>query len=178
MRRSVVGVAVALVGLAVAPRAAHADVTFPNPGFAINASTLTWFYGCTDLLPGGCVTLGVAQLAGSPTNNYVGFYGSGVGLVTPFGVPYNVNDSWSWISADNTCGGAGTNLFWAPNSCFVQKVTTEALTGRIFWGPVNQQTALVTLTATPEPASIALILTGLIAIGGLASRPGRSKFAD
>jgi len=171
MRRCVAGVALAFVCLGA--HTGRADVAYPAIPENVNPSTVTWFYGCTDALPGACLTMGIGRTT-SGADNFVGFYGSGTGLVTPFGVTYSVNDAWSWQLPDGSCSGGGTNLFWAPNSCFVQNIASEVFKGRVDWPDaiVGLKSAAISLTATPEPASIVLVATAFLTLVGVA-RPRR-----
>jgi len=176
MRRLVPGIAFAFAMAAIVPRAARADINYPAIPSNINPSTVVWFYGCTDELPGACLTMGVGRsLLGPPYDYYFAFYGSGVGLVTPFGVTYSVNDKWGWQNADRSCAGGADNLFWFLNDCFVQNLESEVLRGRVDWlapnpppfiGPVSAPIFLTALS-TPEPAPIVLVAAGLAAIGGV-----------
>jgi MYXO-CTERM domain-containing protein len=172
MHRSVVGIALAFASLVVSPRAARADINYPAIPSNINPATVTWFYGCTDALPGACLTMGIGRTTSGP-DAYVAFYGPGAGLLTPFGVQYSVNDSWSWQLPDGSCSGAENHLFWAPDSCFVQNIQFEVFRGRVDWLAPNPPPILgtvsapIVLTATPEPASISFVATGLVALVGV-----------
>jgi hypothetical protein len=172
MRRSVVGIAFAFCSLLVAPRNARADVEYPPVPTGINPNTVTWFYGCTDALPGACLTIGIAQA----TNNYFGIYKAF--YETPSGVLYSLFDSFTWSLPDGSCFGGGDDIIIPSSSCFIQNIQSGQVTARIEWYTTPPFTrAPVLLTALPEPASIALAATGLLVIGGVAMSRRRSKSA-
>jgi hypothetical protein len=171
MRRFLVGIALAVTSSAVAPGVARADVTFPPIPLNVNPSTVTWFYGCADALPGACLTMGIAPSTNNGT--FFGFYGSGVDLLTPSGVRYNIGDTWGWSLPDGTCSGLSSEIQWTPNSCFVQNLPFERLTSRVIWSTGSNPSlppfniAPLTLTAVPEPSSMVLAAAGLLVLGGV-----------
>ena len=177
MRRFVVGIAVAFASLAVAPRVARADLDYPSIPSYINPNTVTWFYGCTDVLPGACLTIGVGRTIPPAMDRYLGIYR--VFSTTPSGVPYSLFDAFTWFLPDGSCFGGSDDILIDSNSCFVQNISSGRLTAQVEWStPPFFTRAPVLLTAVPEPAPIALAATGLLAIGlaGFARRR-RSKAA-
>jgi hypothetical protein len=178
MRRSVVGIVVAFASVAAAPRVARADVNYPAIPSYVNPSTVTWFYGCTDALPGACLTIGIGRTLAPATDRYVGVYGAF--FTTPSGVPYSLFDTFTWSLPDGSCFGSGDDIIIVPNNCFVQNIQSGRLTAQVEWSTTNPPftRASVLLTATPEPASLALFATGLLAVAGVgASRRRRPKTA-
>jgi hypothetical protein len=178
MRRSVVGIVVAFASVAAAPRVARADVNYPPIPSYVNPSTVTWFYGCTDALPGACLTIGIGRTLAPATDRYVGVYGAF--FTTPSGVPYSLFDTFTWSLPDGSCFGSGDDIIIVPNNCFVQNIQSGRLTAQVEWSTTNPPftRASVLLTATPEPASLALFATGLLAVAGVgASRRRRPKTA-
>lgn len=175
MRRSLVGIAVACAGLFITPRVARADVNYPTIPSYINPNTVTWFYGCADALPGACLTIGIGRTVPPTPDRYLGIYGAF--FTTPLGVPYSLFDTFTWSLPDGTCSGSGDDIIIASNNCFVQSIGSGRLTAQVEWytNPAFTR-APVLLTAVPEPASIALAATGLLAIGVVGfSRRRRSR---
>jgi hypothetical protein len=166
MRALVVGFTLAFLGLSAAPRAARADIFFPPVSDNIDRSTLVWFYGCADVPAGACLTIGIGRVS---SGYYDGEYGEQQAIKTPFGVIYYLTDGFSWSLADGTCSGSWNELHFPPDSCFAQNIQFERLRVRIDYqippSPLPN-ISFVVLTAIPEPASIGLVATGLLAIGG------------
>jgi hypothetical protein len=183
MRRSLAAMMLA-VG-ALVPGAARADVVFPAIPANLDPSTVVWFNGCTNALEGACVTAGVARKLPNQPNptQWLLFYNF-LPQTTPSGVQYDVLDSWSWHSFDNTCVGGTDMLFWDQSSCVITHLKSETFAVQISWNrnvlPQGEQRALVTLSplATPEPASIALVATGLLTISGVGAARRRLSSSE
>ena len=108
MRRVVIGVALAFAVAAVAPRTARGDVAYPPIPSNIDPSTVTWFYGCTDALPGACVIALVGQVLPPAFGNYLFWYASGGVFRTPFDVQFSVSDQWGLTFPGHDCNASGS----------------------------------------------------------------------
>lgn len=148
-----------------------------NPSFgSIHPYTRTtrnfqWYWGCAAGLPGACQYVAVGQ--SSPSSLYLElFYDYGF-LYTPGGAQYAFYDIWSWLSPDPNCSGA-TDIIYIPTSCRSQLAqmtwSARADTGfasgnyQSFHATFNPVTGA---TVTPEPATLALLGSGLLGMGGL-----------
>jgi len=162
MRGFALVVGLCIAGLAVAPQRARADVIT--------------FYGCGQTLPDACIVVTLTQ---SLNGGYEGTPNTGFAFPTqtPSGNWFVLQDFFLWNLPDGTCVGGYTAISFNGQTCAALNATSMIIHGQLLWEPAGSpavgppfmpsQLSRITFTATPEPASIPLAATGLLAVGGV-----------
>ena len=161
MRRSIVGIGL-VAGLVLGARGARADVIT--------------FYGCAQDLPEACILI---NMTGSPASGFVGLPVPSTAFAIPIetssGALFALRDSFSWSLSDGSCSGGNTDVHFNGGSCAAQNAASMVITGTVQWSPARDpsglflpsESSLITLTATPEPRSVFLVVTSFVALGAV-----------
>jgi hypothetical protein len=125
----------------------------------------------------GVGALNGAPLVGSTPTTGVGFVGQNLasgdyfGLFLPTGISYGLASNFGPVTGDSYYIEGSFNV---PNAAqFVTLDYTPVQVESARW--FGQSTFTAEITATPEPASVALMATGLVVIGGAAVRRRRTQ---
>lgn len=130
-----------------------------------------WYWGCAAGLPGACQYIAVG--ARSPSDPFLElFYDYGF-LYTASGAQYAFYDYWQGVGPGPNCDVSG-NVLLLPRSCASQlaqmswlaRADTGFASGNIESFFVGFR-AVNGATVTPEPATLALVGSGLLGLGGL-----------
>jgi len=142
----------------------------PNPAY-YGTTNFVWYWGCAAGLPGACQYVALGPLRSEYP--IMTLYYNGGFLQTPSGVTWGLYDIWSWTSSSPACSGAD-DMTYVPKTCgpYLQEMvwSTRADTGYSSTQESFRATfrAVSGATVTPEPATLALLGTGLVGLGGLA----------
>lgn len=130
-----------------------------------------WYWGCAAGLPGACQYVAVGK--SSPSSGWLELFYDYTMLQTPAGGTYAMFDLWRWTSPDPNCTGVN-DIIQLPTSCasvlsqmtWSTRIDTGFASGNYqsFGATFNPVTGA---SVTPEPATLALVGSGLLGLGGL-----------
>lgn len=190
MRRVTRFVRTALLAVASASVAVSAQAQNPpnlyqwltaNPYLAGLTPTrnFQWYWGCAAGLQGACQYVAVGRT--NPQASFFELFWNSGFVYTPSGTQYAVSDYWSGIAPDPECDASGSTIL-VPLSCasmlpqmrWSTRVDTGYQSGNVefFYATFNPVSGA---TVTPEPATLALVASGLGGLGALARWRSRRR---